>query len=130
MTKPTKNITVEPIPNSNIKIIEKGQINTHNILIHDRSLSWLITVPSIKIGGLKLVLLAQISSLREMMRPCKFSPNVIKMPALTYNQANSTITKNAIILNIIHNIFNLRDTEVVVCILLILLKQADNFNNI
>jgi hypothetical protein len=42
---------VEPIPNSNIKIIEKGQINTHNILIHDRSLSWLITVPSMKLEG-------------------------------------------------------------------------------
>jgi len=52
------------------------------------------------------------------------------MPALTYNQANSVITKNAIILNIIHNIFNLRDTEVVVCILIILLKKADGLNNI
>jgi hypothetical protein len=49
MTKPNKNITVEPIPKSNIKIIEKGKIKTPNILIHDRSLSWLITVPSMKL---------------------------------------------------------------------------------
>jgi hypothetical protein len=35
MTKPNKNITVEPIPKSNIKIIEKGKIKTPNILIHD-----------------------------------------------------------------------------------------------
>jgi hypothetical protein len=30
---------------------------------------------------------------------------------LTYKRPNSVIKKNAIILNIIHNIFNLRDTE-------------------
>ena len=51
-------------------------------------------------------------------------PSIVsKMSTLTYNQANSVITKNTIILNIIHNIFNLRDTEVVVCILIILLKK-------
>jgi predicted transcriptional regulator len=52
------------------------------------------------------------------------------MSTLTYNQANSIITKNAIILNIIHNIFNLRDTEIDVYILIILLKKADDLNNI
>ena len=58
-------------------------------------------------------------------------PSIVsKMPTLTYNQANSVITKNAIILNIIHNIFNLRDTEIVVCILIILLKKADDLSNI
>ena len=36
-----------------------------------------------------------------------------KMPTLTYNRANYVIIKNSITLNIIHNIFNLRDTEVV-----------------
>ena len=51
-------------------------------------------------------------------------PSIVsKMSTLTYNQANSVITKNTIILNIIHNIFNLRDTEVVVYILIILLKK-------
>ena len=58
-------------------------------------------------------------------------PSIVsKMSTLTYNQANSIITKNAIILNIIHNIFNLRDTEIDVYILIILLKKADDLNNI
>jgi hypothetical protein len=35
-----------------VSVDEKCKINTHNILIHDCSLSWLITVPLIKIGGL------------------------------------------------------------------------------
>jgi hypothetical protein len=47
---------VEPIPKSNIKIIEKGKIDTPNIIIHDHSLSWLITLPSIKLSGVKLAL--------------------------------------------------------------------------
>jgi hypothetical protein len=51
-------------------------------------------------------------------------------PYIEVYQANSVITKNAIILNIIHNIFNLRDTEIVVCMLIILLKKADALNNI
>jgi hypothetical protein len=49
------------------------------------------------------------------------------MPTITYT--NSVIIKNTIILNIIHNIFNLRDTEVVICILLVLLKRADGLNH-
>ena len=75
------------------------------------------------------------------MRSCKFFPQasnmptlaynwansvIIKnamsnMPALTYNQANSAIIKNAIILNITYNtcISNLRDTELVICTILI-----------
>jgi len=42
------------------------------------------------------------------------------------NLENSVIIKikNAIILNIIHNILNFRDTEVVICIILALLKIA------
>jgi hypothetical protein len=46
-----------------------------------------------------------------------------KMPTLTYNRANCVITKNSITLNIIHHIFNLRDTEVVICIILVLLND-------
>ena len=42
------------------------------------------------------------------------------MPNFAYNRANSVIIKNAIILYIIHNIFNVRDTEVVICIILVL----------
>ena len=47
------------------------------------------------IGGVKLVI------------------HVSKKPTLTYNRANSVIIKNAIILNTMHNICYLRDTEVV-----------------
>ena len=42
---------------------------------------------------------------------------VRKMPALKCNRAYSIIIKNAIIVNIIHNIFNLR--EVVICVTLV-----------
>jgi hypothetical protein len=39
------------------------------------------------------------------------SPHGNNMRTLTYNRENNIITKNAIILNTMHNIFNLRDTE-------------------
>ena len=54
--------------------------------------------------------------------------HVNKMPSLTYNQANIVIIKNAMILNIMHDIINIRGTEVVICIMLVLLKRADDFN--
>jgi hypothetical protein len=47
------------------------------------------------------------------------------MPTFTYNGVDSVVIKNAIILNIIHNIFNLREAEVIICLILILLKRAD-----
>ena len=50
--------------------------------------------------------------------------HVSNMQTLAYNQENSFITKNAIILIIIHTIFNLHDTEVVICIVLVLLRRA------
>jgi tRNA(Ile)-lysidine synthase TilS/MesJ len=43
-----KHHTVETIPKSNIKIVEKVKINTSNTKIHDCSLLWLGTDPSIK----------------------------------------------------------------------------------
>jgi len=46
------------------------------------------------------------------MRSCTCFPHVCKIPTLTYNRENSIIIENAIILNMIHNIFNLLDTEV------------------
>jgi hypothetical protein len=67
-----------------------------------------------KSGRVKLVVGAQTSPLNEIMRSCECFPHVIKIPTLTYNQTNSVIIKNDIILNIIHNIFNPRDTEVTV----------------
>jgi hypothetical protein len=47
--------TVETIPKSNIKMTERGKIDTPNTQIHDRSLSWLGTGTSIKRGGVMLV---------------------------------------------------------------------------
>ena len=47
----------------------------------------------------------------------------------TYNRANSVNIKYAIILNIKHVIFNLHDTEVVICIILFLLKRVDGLNH-
>ena len=51
------------------------------------------------------------------------------MPNLTYNQAKNVIIKNAMIFNIIHNIFNIRDTEDVIFIILVISKRADGFNH-
>jgi hypothetical protein len=45
--------------------------------------------------------------------------------SVAYYQANIIIIKNAIILKIIHNVVNLCDTEVVICIILVLLKKRD-----
>jgi hypothetical protein len=36
---------------------------------------------------------------------------LVKLPTGTYNQEMDVIVQNALILNTIHNIFNLRDTE-------------------
>jgi hypothetical protein len=47
-----------------------------------------------------------------MMRSFKYFSHVSKTPTLTYNRENIVIFKNPIILNIMHNMFNLRDTEV------------------
>ena len=60
-----------------------------------------------KYGGVKLVLWTETSHLGEMMQSCKCFQNVSKMSTLTYNLANSIILMNAVILNIIHNIFNI-----------------------
>ena len=60
------------------------------------------------------------------MRSCMPFPCVSKMSPLTYSQANSVIINNVIISNFVHDIFNFRDTEVVICINLALLKKTDN----
>ena len=52
--------------------------------------------------------------LSEMMGSRKCFLHVSKTPTLTHNRANIVIIKNTIILNIIYNVFNLRDTEVVI----------------
>jgi arginine deiminase len=55
--------------------------------------------------------------------------HVIKIPILIYNRDNSVIIKNGIILNITYNIFNIREAEVVICMILVLLKRADVINH-
>ena len=67
--------------------------------------------------------MAQASSLSMMMWSCKCFPHASKMPTLTYNWAERVIIENALILKIMHKIFNLRDTEVVKCIILVRLKR-------
>jgi hypothetical protein len=49
----------------------------------------------------------------ELMRSFKYFLHVRKMPPLMYNQVNSFIIENSMILNMIQNICNLPDTEVV-----------------
>jgi len=66
--KNKKDHTVGTISKSNIKIVDRGEIDTSNTQIHYRSLSWLGTDTSMKNGGAKLVLWAQTSPLGEMMR--------------------------------------------------------------
>ena len=48
--------TVETIPKSNIKMVERDKIYTTNTQIHDGLLSWLGTGLSIKYGGVTLFL--------------------------------------------------------------------------
>jgi hypothetical protein len=105
---------------------ENRYLNTHK---NDRTLSWLGTCTSIKRGEAKLALWAQTSPLTEMMRSCKCFPFVSKMSTLSQNRENSVVIKTTIILNIIHNIFNLHDTNVVICIILFLLNRADGPNH-
>ena len=73
--------------------------------------------------------MSQTCPLSEMMQSCKCFPHVGKMPTLSYNRKNKVIIKKTIILNILHNIFNHRDIEVVVCIIFVLLKRANGLNH-
>ena len=72
----------------------------------------LVTVTSLTSGGVKLEVWAQTSPLSEMIQSCTCFSHASKMPTFRHNRTNSFIIKNAIILNILHNIYNLRDTEV------------------
>jgi len=58
-----------------------------------------------------------------------FLLRVSKTSTLTNNRANSVITKNSVILNIIHNKFNIRNTEVVICIMFVLVKRVDDLDH-
>ena len=119
--------TVRTVLTSNRKIVKRGQID--NTEIYDRSLSLVDTVTLFKSDQVKLLLRLKISPLNEMMRSYKSFLHVSKAPTLAYNGANSVITKRAIILNIIHDIYNFRETYVVVSTILVNLKRADGFNH-
>jgi hypothetical protein len=65
----------------------RGKIDTSNIHIHDRLLSWLGTGTSMKCGGIKLVFWTQTSPLREMLsRKC--FPRVRTMLSITNDNIN------------------------------------------
>ena len=63
------------------------------------------------------------------MWSCKCFPHASKMPTLTYNWAERVIIENALILKIMHKIFNHCDTEVVKCIILVRLKRDNGLNH-
>jgi len=65
-----------------------------------------------KSGRVKLVIKAQTSPFREIR------PHVSKMTNFTCNWVSRIFIKNALVLNFIHHIINLLDTEVVICIIL------------
>jgi hypothetical protein len=91
-----------------------GPGNTTNTEIHDQTLSWLNTDTSIKSGGVKLIIWAQLPSYSEIMRSIKCYPQVTTMSTPTNDRENWAVIQNAIILNIIHNTLNLRDKDVVI----------------
>jgi hypothetical protein len=66
--------TVGPIPKSNIKIVERGKIDSPNTQIHDCSLSWLPlgTCTLIKSGGVRRVLWVQTSPVSEITEKLHF----------------------------------------------------------
>ena len=65
-TKNKKYYTVGTNPKSKIEIVERCKINTPSTKIHHCLISRLGTGTSLKSGGMKLFLWAQISPLREM----------------------------------------------------------------
>ena len=130
-----KNKNTGTIPKSNIKIVERGKINTPNGYIHDRSLSWLGTVTSIRSGGVKLLSWSRTSSPREMMRPSSAFQVWVKCPSSHIIGEQFYFKECYNLEHYIHfflylnNIINLRDIEVVTySIILVLLKKADGFN--
>jgi hypothetical protein len=81
--------------------------------------SWFITnskVSGLELDGVKLVLWTQ-TNLPSFWNDASFAcfSYTSIMPTLTYCWVSTIVVKNTIILNIIHNIFNLRNTEVFVC---------------
>jgi len=74
-----------------------------------------------KSGGVKLVLCVQtIPLVKRCGRRSVFHMSV-KKPILTFHRVGSVVAKNAIlILHFTRHVFNLRDTEIVICLILVL----------
>ena len=90
-----------------------GPDNTTNTEIHDQTLSWLNTDTSITSGGIKLIICPPPNL---TVKSCGQS-SAIHMWVQCQPRENWTVIKNAIILNTIHNTFNLRDKDVVINVL-------------
>ena len=71
------------------------------------------------------MLWAHTSTLSEMIQSCRYLPHMSEMPSLTHTQTIRVI----IILIIIHSIVNRHDTEVVICIILVILMRAGGFKH-
>jgi hypothetical protein len=111
--KNNKYHSVGKVLKSNIKIAERGKIDT--LTQKYMTLTFLVCYMHLnKNGGVKPVLWAQTSNLTAMMRSCKCFPHVSIMPTLTYNWANNAIMQKDLILNIMHSTFNLPETEAVI----------------
>ena len=55
-----------------------------------------------------------------MIQSSKCFPHASKMHTLTNNRVISIVMETALILNFIHNMFNIRDIETITCIILII----------
>ena len=120
----------DTIPKLYIKFVERCKIYTTNSQIDNHILSCLDTGTSITSGAVKIVIWDQTSTHCETMWSYKCFPHQSKMTTITHNRVglglwcltplstifqlfrgnnwvNSVIIKNAIILNILHNLFNL-----------------------
>ena len=51
------------------------------------------------------------------------------MSVLTYNWVSSVAMANAQFLKYMHKIFNLRDTDIDICLILVILNIADGLNH-
>ena len=81
-----------------------------------------------RIAEHKLVLLAQAFPLSEPMRSRKSFLHVSNMSTLTYSWMSSKQCR-ILIINVIHNTCNLRDTEVSICMILVHKKRAAHMNH-
>ena len=79
----------------------------HNLSMFTAHFPVLLLALQYKVVGFNL----QASPISEQVQSCNNCLRSSKMPTLTYNRTDSVVIKNAPILNIVHYIFNLRNTE-------------------